>query len=275
MKNGEATAQALCSQQRGVVARDQLAIAGVGSNSITALCRSGRFELVTSRVLRSLASPPVRGQRAQIAVLDAGDGAVLSHKGAASWWGASGFDLRDLELTPLGHSRRTTNLAKVHQVRGLPDRWTTQHQGIPIVRPELCVLHLCATLPAGRAERALDNIWRLRLLSGRSLVAFVADYGAKGRNCTRLLRQLIDARGDELWCGRVDRRAPDVPFIVEIQSWMYHPSLIDRAADHHRIAALRAGGFVVTEIKDSTVWQHPSEVVRAVRDGRRAAAKIA
>ena len=29
-------------------------------------------------------------------------------------------------------------------------------------------------------------MWRLRLLSGRSLVAFVADYGAEGRDGTRL-----------------------------------------------------------------------------------------
>jgi len=88
------------------------------------------------------------------------------------------------------------------------------------------------------------------------------------------MRREVDS-GDELWCGRVDRMAHDLPFIVEIQSWMYHASLIDVTADAKRISALRSAGFVVAEIKDSTVWTRPREVVSTVREGRLAASGVA
>jgi hypothetical protein len=144
-----------------------------------------------------------------------------------------------------------------------------------------------------KAERALDNFWRLRLLSGPSLTAFIAQLGKRGRNGTALLRQLIDARGpgyippasnlesrfdsilsqegsppmrrevdsgDERWTGRVDRRADDMPLIIEIQSETYHTSLVDAAADAGRVAQLRADGFEVVEVTDTMVWQRPNEV---------------
>ena len=85
----------------------------------------------------------------------------------------------------------------MHRVRLLPSSWVTVHESIPIVRPELCVLQLCATEHPKRAERALDNFWRLRLLSGPSLIAFIAQLGKRGRNGTALMRQLVDERGPD------------------------------------------------------------------------------
>src|SRR5215218_8540806 len=65
------------------------------------------------------------------------------------------------------------------------------------VRPEVVILHLCASEHPDRAARALDNAWNRRLLSGRSLIALLADYGKRGRNGTAVLRELMEVRGPD------------------------------------------------------------------------------
>jgi very-short-patch-repair endonuclease len=177
------------------------------------------------------------------------------------------------------------------------DGWTTVLDGIPIVRPELLILHLCATEHPARAERALDNAWSMRLLSGRSLIACVAQVGASGRNGTALLRELIERRGENYippasnlerraidvleplgvefrrqvdlggdhWDGRVDLVADRAPVIVEVQSERFHTALLDRESDAIRRAHLESDGYVVVEVTDVEVWTRPNEVRSRVR----------
>ncbi len=142
----------------------------------------------------------------------------------------------------------------------------------------------------------------MRLLSGRSLVALLADYGEHGRNGTALLRKLVEERGTgytppatnlesrfsdllareclppmrrqvdsggERWSGRVDFRAEDLPLVVEVQSERYHSSLSDREADAKRTAGLEADGFVVLEVTDTAVWQDGRGVAQRIRAARR------
>ena len=169
--------------------------------------------------------------------------------------------------------------------------------GVPVVRPELMILHLAAFEHPDRVGRALDNAWNKRLLSGRSLIALLADYGARGRNGTALLRELVDQRGPDYippasniesrvrhilarggihlrlqvdsggedWTGRVDLRDTDTPLIIEVQSEQYHSALLDREADAVRRAKLKDDGFEVVEVWDTQVWSDPAEVVARVR----------
>ena len=55
--------------------------------------------------------------------------------------------------------------------------------------------------------------------------------------------------------------------MIEIQSELYHSSLVDRRADDRRLAHLRASGFVVVEITDTLVWTRPDLVVAMVWEG--------
>jgi hypothetical protein len=291
----------LAATQLGLISREQAARLGFGSNRVAELVASGRWRLVSDRVLILDGAPATRGQRALLGVLDAGGDAVLSHGTAAAWWGAPGFALVDVHVVRSTNPSRVSSASTMHRVRLLPPTWVTVHRSIPIVRPELCVLQLCATEHLTRAERALDNFWRLRLLSGPSLLAFIAQLGKRGRDGTAGMRQLIDARGPDYvppasnlesrfdrileehglpsmrheidsggatWTGRVDRRSKDLPLIVEIQSETYHAALVDSEADALRLAQLRTDGFVVVEVTDAMVWQRPDEVARVVRDAR-------
>ena len=235
-------------------------------------------------------------------VLDAGPGAVLTDLSGAAWWGLAGCSLEPVQTMRCGApSRRVSDLAVVTRVRRLPDRWTTVLRSVPVVRPELLALRLFAVCSEGRAERLVERMWSMRLLSGGSIAAFLDEMGERGRNGTRGLREYLEPRGPgytppasglearamqlfreagidlrrqvdsggELWVGRVDFRHPTLPLIVEIQSEMYHSALLDRDADRRRREALEAAGFVVVELTDEQVWSRPWEIGPTLLDAVR------
>jgi len=228
------------------------------------------------------------------AVLDAGPGARLSHASGGNWWGLTGCPLRPFQACRTGSSRRGSALCRIHEVRELPEDWTTELRGIPVVRPELLALQLFATSSFGRAERLVERMWSDRLLSGPSLQRLLDSFGSRGRNGTAGLRAYLDARGDayvpaatgvearamqilrgaglvfrrqvdsggERWSGRVDLRHAVLPAILEVQSQRHHRALTDSNDDAERRARLERDGFVVAELWDTTVWTRPDEVVR-------------
>ena len=54
-------------------------------------------------------------------------------------------------------------------------------------------------------------------------------------------RRQVDLGDDAAWIGRVDFVAEGVPLVVEVQSELYHSSVIDRRDDRSRFARLRCG----------------------------------
>jgi hypothetical protein len=271
---------------------------GLDARQIDRLWRSADWIRSTDRVLRLSGAPPARGDLLSLAQLDAGGDASVSHEPGAWWWGLSGFAPRPVQLVTTSRTHRSGGLAIVHRVRSLPEQWVTTYQGVRVVRPELVILQLCATVHPERAARALDNAWRERLLSGPSLERFVGQMGKRGRNGVALLRELLNARGpgyvppasnlehrtievlgqvgvhlrrqvdsgdDENWTGRVDLRDEKYPLIVEVQSEKYHSALLDVLADERRRKSLERAGYVVVEITDVEVWTTPKVVQARVR----------
>jgi len=292
----EAELRNFAANQLGHVSRAQALALGLTSHEVGRLVASARWTAVTPRVLKVAGLPPLRGDRLVAAVLDQGSGAVLSHTSAAWLWGLGGFSPTEIVLTRLGSSRHRTPLARVHEVRSLPGRWLTLRDGIPVVRPELMMMQLCATLPRGRAERALDNAWRDRMLSGASLIGFLNDHAASGRNGIALLRELTEARGDrstppasnlearvkflfmgtplrfvpqadlgdDAWTGRVDFYERSMSLVLEVQSEKYHSSLLDAEHDARRRRDLEDAGFTVIEVTDVELFAAPESLVARV-----------
>lgn len=288
----------LAEQRHGVVSRRALRAAGLSRFAVADIWRSPTWEPVTSEVARLRGTPRSIGQRLACATLDAGTGARLSHLAAARWWGLAGCPSHPAHVVRVGTSTRRPELAVLHRVRRLPDAWTTELDGIPIVRPELCALQLFACCRPQRAERLVERMWSDRLLSGRSLRRFVADMGRMGRNGTAGLRLYLDARpgdyvppasgvesrtlqilqgagidvrlqvnlgDDEVWTGRVDFLVVGLPIVIEVQSERHHRALADRRSDDERRRRLTAAGFVVVEVTDTEVWTTPQLVVERVR----------
>lgn len=293
----------LSERQHGLALISQARAAGMTRSAQRHAVASGRLEQVTARLLRVPGAPRTDRQQVLAAALDAGPRAYAYPPTAAALWGLPGYRLAPVHVArPTGLSGRRSDLAVVHAVAGLGDRHVTALDGVPCVRPEVVVLHLCGSTYPERAASALDNLWRRRLLSGRSLRAALDDLAASGRNGVTIMRELLAKRGDDYvppasnlerrfatileragepamrcqvdsgddrWVGRVDFRDERRPLVVEVQSEMYHSALVDKEHDERRLADLEAAGFEVVEVTDEQVWHRADEVVAAVREARR------
>ena len=290
----ERVARELAATHHGAVARRELRAHGCSHDQVRHLFDSPRWRRWTDEVAVLVGAPHTDAQEIAAAVLDAGTGARLSHASAGNWWGLSGCPLRPVQVCRTGSSRRGSTLCRIHEVRTLPEEWTTELRGIPVVRPELLALQLFATSTFGRAERLVERMWSDRLLSGPSLQRLLDSYGSRGRNGSAGLRAYLDARGDayvpaatgvesravqilrgagldfrrqvdsggDRWSGRVDLRHEFLPAILEVQSQRHHRALTDVRDDAARRARLEADGFVVAELWDTTIWTRPDEVIR-------------
>jgi very-short-patch-repair endonuclease len=294
----------IAERQHGLALVDTARLAGISREALRHAVRHGDAEQVTARVLRLPGTPRTGHQWVLAAVLDASPGAFACGPTAASLWGIRGYPLRPVHVTRgRGVTGRRTRLAVLHEVKCILPRHVTVLDAIPIVRPERLALELCASEHPLRAARAVDDMWRRRLLSGRSLRRFVEDASVQGRPGVQVLRAVLDERGDDYvptasnlesrfaaivaraglpemrrqvesggdaWVGRVDFRDARLPLIVEIQSERYHTALTDKQADEARLAALRDAGFEVVEITEYQVWHRPDDVVRLIEDAHRA-----
>jgi hypothetical protein len=296
----------LMARQHALVTTEQLVEVGFDHDGVKWLTRGGYLERVSPRVLRLLGAPHTEAQRVLAAVLDAGPGSALSHTSALAWWRVPGFTLRELHVT---HARDGTHRPRrlasaVHDVVSLPEHHVRVLDGIPVVTPARALFDLAALprTPPARVERAVDNAWSLRLVSGRTLRRMMAELRARGRPGIATMRAVLAERGegyappasglesrvsdilkgrwptslrrqvdkgdDDGWIGRIDFVDPEVPFLLEVQSERFHAGLLDRRADAERRSRLEAAGYVVVEVSDADVWHYPDEVVERVRQGR-------
>lgn len=290
----------LADRQHGVVSTRQLRAAGLSLPSIRWLCTSREWDDLGHGVLRRAGTGNTLLQRIMAVVLQSGHRSAASHATAGWLWGLEGCAPTDPihVIRDSGRAGQQVDGALIHRVRSLPPRWVTEHQGIPVVRPELLAINLFAVSSFEVAERRVDSLWASRLLSGRSLGRCLEELGASGRNGVAGLRRYLETRGDAyeppesgvesrtvqilsqwgfefrrqvnivsdgLWCGRVDLVAVDEPVIIEVQSTRYHSSLTDVTADAARLQRLEAAGYRVVEVWDHEVWQRPNVVVDRVR----------
>ncbi len=292
----------LSESQHALVARRQVRDLGYSNSAVTRMwTMSPYWAPITREVVRRVGAPITTGQRLLAAVLDAGGDAVPESVCAMRWWGHRGCSLEPIRLATTSSSRRTTDLAVTRRVRRLERCWTTQLDGVPIVRPELLSLQLFDECSYERAERLTEWLWSERLLSGPSIHRFLERSGARGRNGTAGLREYLRTRpedyvpaasglearamqlfekafipmrrqvdvGAENWTGRVDFLHAEYPVVVEIQSDRYHRALVDEVSDARRMKQLRADGFEVVELTDDDVWARPWTVAQATDAGIR------
>ena len=286
----------LAEQQHGVVTFQQLRRRGMTPKAIRHLTGSGQWRPGGRGVLVRNGSPCTPHQQLLIAVLDVDHRAVASHDSAAWLWGLAGFRPTPAHVSVCRFSATSSDpTTRLHMVRSLPRSWTTQHLGVPVVRPELLALQLFAIKPK-RAAHLADRLWSDGLLSGGSIAALLSQLGERGRNGTAGLRIFLNERGigyvppasnlesrlnellalwdisvrrqvdlgEAVWGGRVDFVCDAAPVVVEAQSEKYHSSLSDRAADERRGQRLETAGFTVVEVWDTDIFHRPTDAIRRI-----------
>lgn len=288
----------LAADQHGLLTRKQLRDHGVDRHRVGRWLKTGRLVEVQPRVL-ALAGTVSSPRREILAkVLETGLDACASHTTAAWLWGISGYGPHPVHVVVTRQSRHHERLNwTVHQfTEVLPPQHRRTVDGVLVTSPALTMLHLAQLVSQKRLERAIDNAWNLRLLTGRDLVELDAELAIQGRNGIRALREAAEARGEdwvppqsniesrfmeltnsvghdfkrqvvvasERWSARVDFLHERTATVVEIQSERYHTSLSDREADGERRARLEAAGFTVVEVWDSEIFQQPALVIDRV-----------
>ncbi len=288
----------LAARYNGVVSTRLLRDHGVGPGEVRSIRGSRHWVEVEPNVMVRTGSPDSEERTLTVAVLGAGPGAALSHEPACWLWGQTACRIRPVDVVRTARSGPRPDGVTVHTVRSLPDRWVAVLRGVPVVKPELCALQLFASCRPARAERLVERMWSMRLLSGPSLTRFIAQMGRRGRNGTAgvrayleerpadyvpsatnletrtmqilrdawiTVRRQVDAGSERAWTGRVDFVVDGLPVVIEVQSQAFHTALTDAASDRKRREELEAAGWIWVEVWDHEVWSSPAVVVARVR----------
>jgi very-short-patch-repair endonuclease len=309
----DASIRSLAARQHGLVATRQVIELGFDKWQRRRLLDERRWERRSSGVWGLAGSPSTQAQRAMALVLGAGPGAALGAESAGAWWGIPGNALLPGHIDRWRNGAQSTAGGAAHEPTLLPDHHVVVLEDVPVVVPARALFDIAGSKRGGaelpwwiaRMARMVDNAWSLRLVSGESMHAMLAEMAQRGRPGIRVMRAVLEDRGLDYippasalesrlvqimqreglpefrrqvnvgdgmrWIGRVDFKDPVLPLILEVQSERFHASLIDRQLDATRIEGLRASGFVVVELTDTEVWLRREVVVAKIIEGRRAA----
>jgi very-short-patch-repair endonuclease len=296
---------ALADQQYGLLTRTQLRAHGFDRNRTARWVRSGKLTPVQTNVL-ALAGSTAGSRRDLLAkVLETGSDATVSHTTAAWLWGIAGFTRDPVHIVVSRQSRHHHHLPwAVHQFTGILDAYQRTVHRIPTTSPALTMLHLAQVVGQQRLDRAIDNAWSLRLLTGEDLIRLDEDLAVQGRNGIVALREaarkrgpdwippqsniesrfmsLLGPTGDEFerqvpitgsgWNARVDFLHRASRTVVEIQSERYHTSLTDRESDRRRRDRLEEAGYRVMEVWDDELFAAPELALDRILTAIRSAA---
>lgn len=277
----------LAGSQFGLVSRDQLAANGLSSHQLRNRVRSGALEWRSRRVLAVPGSSATREQRRMLGVLDAGPGAALSHRTAASVWGlertAGGLHV----VRPRDDLVQPAFVARVHQVRDLLAEHVVRVDGLPVTTPARTILDLAATESPRRVARVFDDAWSHRLVTLGGMWHALQQVRGKGRRGVATIEALLDERhgmrpresglegrfeeilraagipvperqveicDDEGFVARVDYCDHERAYVVFIDSDTFHRSLTALRHDDLQTRRLEAIGYDVVRISDREVF---------------------
>jgi very-short-patch-repair endonuclease len=179
----------LATRQHGVVGFEQLIAIGLTRHAIATRVRAGRLHPLYRGVYAVGHRRLSREGRFLAAVLNAGNGAVLSHASAAALWGIR--PERHVRIDVIGSAhRRSTGAVRIHRHTLGPTDITTSH-GIPVTTPTRTLIDLAGCTDQRDLERAIRQAVYLQLTTTADL-ADAAEQHAGRRGMKNLRRALIN-----------------------------------------------------------------------------------
>jgi very-short-patch-repair endonuclease len=283
-----AEAATIAARQNGRITTKQLKRCGVGKSSIERGVDAGRLHRVHTGVFALGHLAPSRLGDWQAAVLACGDGAVLSHRCAATLMGIrDGVGPRVDVTIPTTSGRRRTGIEIHHGP--LPGYEVGTWSDIPVTSPARTMVDLAHLL-----DEEDDVAWALRQLQYRRLFERTALELANRRRPNRVLTRLLDdlprtaSRLEVAFMSRVVRRhrlpEPDCQALIEGFHVDFHwpwaaliveadgrnhdePSM--RAADAARDNILQIAGYRVLRYRWADVHRHHERTARQIRQALR------
>ena len=284
---GDLAMARVAADQRGLVHRDQLHEMGLGRGAIAHRLARGRLHRFYPRVyLVGHPVPPLLARETG-ALLACGPGAILSHATALARWGIVEPPLAMLDVTVVGHRRRSFDDVRVHWVRALPRADVRRRDRMPVTSPARSLLDWAIVATLRELEQAIAEArargrvreGELEELVGRSTgrrgVAVLRDLLSReaGPAFTRseaeerLLRLIRKARLPEPECNvriaghEVDFLWRSSGLVVEVDGYAFHGSRAAFERDRRRDADLQAAGLTVARLTWRRLVDEPEAVV--------------
>lgn len=291
----------LAESQHAVFTRAQALDHGISADTIDHWVHAGRISVKTDGVYRVPGAPETWHQGEIALVLAAGPGAAASHRAAAFLERVPGFWLPTPEVTSPRPRRHRTTEGIVHRSRVLPAHHLMVVEGIRTTCLARTLFDLAGVLRnPHQVERALDNCIAQRRVTARQIGDIVGEIGKRGRKGTRLMRELLLARGEgyvataselearfaklcrryglpepvrqhntgdsEKWIARVDfAYLPPLRIIIELDGRRHWLAMLDHEADMLRDAKLTAAGWHILHFTWKQITQEPEFVVAILR----------
>jgi hypothetical protein len=225
------------------------------------------------------------------AVLTCGPDAVLSYWSAAIHWGLLRTRRTVTDVSVPGN-RRLQRAIRVHRVPGLEPRDCTKRLGIPITTVPRTLFDIAGEAHPRQLRRAVNQADREGWLNHRAIAQLLDNHPR--RKGTKALRAVIAAvhpqthrtRSDleaaflglchnyglptptpnvEIEGYEVDMHFPGTNLIVELDSYEYHRTPAEFAADRRKDAHLKTLGYDVLRVADSWLDSDPQGVATTIR----------
>ena len=286
---------ALAARQHGVVERSQLLALGFTTSAIGRRIELGRLHPIHAGVF-AVGHPIVsRKGRWMAAVLAMGEGAVLSHRSAAVFWGLRGY-AGPTHVTLPSKSRHVPRIRR-HSSRVLPPDEITVEDRIPVTSvprtifdcagggdvdlvenlmraaeqdehyDRLSLPHLLDRYPRRRGSRTVRlALRRLEESPGGAPASPLEERFLPFLRAYHLpiprLNEWIDLGGRRY---KVDCRWPGTKEIVELDSWRSHGTRNAFRDDRERDRRLRVAGYGLTRITWAQLDDEPAAVAADLR----------
>jgi predicted transcriptional regulator of viral defense system len=281
--------------QHGVVARWQLAAAGVTPSMLKTGIAAGRLLRLHRGVYAVGHAHLTREGRWLAAVLAVGSGAVLSHRDAAGLHDLRPANHERIDVTTTQRGRRNQPRIRVHHTAELHPLDVTTRRGVPVTSVARTIVDLASVVPKDSLAKAINEaerqhafdltaveeaLARTRTRNGTGhakLRAVLVEAAADGLDVTRseledrflalLQRHGLPRPKTNVWVGphEVDALWPTHRLAVELDGWASHHTRRAFQHDRTKANALQAKGLRVLRYTYGDVVRRPAEVAGEVR----------
>lgn len=293
----------VASRQGGAVTWSQARASGFGKATIGRRLRSGEWERALPGVYVVTGAPRTRKLELWVAVLAAGEGAVVSHESAARVHGSTGVSPHPITLTARHGSHHRLPGVTVHQIDDVAPRHRMTVGGLPVVTAARSVVDLSSRLALDRLGDVADDLVQRRSTSWPAIGAVFRDVVRPGKPGMPTLAALLDDRCGtsvppdskleralftalaagglpvpvrQMWLpgrgrvrGLVDAAYPDARIVIEADGRTYHMRLRDMRRDRERDAQVVRAGWVPMRFMYDQVLDGPAAVCSDIRETRR------
>jgi very-short-patch-repair endonuclease/predicted transcriptional regulator of viral defense system len=284
----------LARRQHGVISREQLARAGVGSTAVSVRLRTGRLHRVHAGVYAVGHRLVSKQGLWMAAVLASGPGALLSHQTAAALWGIRAYSGGMVHVMV---SRKSTSTKRIRRhLSHVPADERTVEEGIPVTSVHRTIYDLAVTASVDEVVAMIKEAEYLKRWDRLSLPDLLDRYPAKrgSRKLRAALKRIIEEPpgrkrskleerfapflrrhrlplprfNDWILLGArrylIDCHWPDLCLIVELDGW----EGLTRSAfqdDRARDRALRVAGYSVIHLTWAQLDSEPAQVAADLR----------